>query len=655
MALITFKNLSKFFGAQDILKGVDWSIEDGRRIGLIGPNGAGKTTIFRLLLGEEEPSSGSISRAKGLSIGHLSQHPTFTPGHTLHQEMLTAKPQLAEIEEAMKKAEHDMADPVVTGDDAKMQRVLERYSDLQGQFAALDGYSYEARVESVLEGMHFKKEDFDREVLSFSGGEQTRLMLAKLLVSEPQLLLLDEPTNHLDTMMCEWLEDFLKSYHGSMVCISHDRYFLDHVAEEIVQLHEAELTSYPGNYTQYKALKEVEQEKVAKDYVEQKAMIARTEDFIQRNIAGQNTKQAQGRRKMLDKLERVEGPERKKKNMNINILSKGTSGKDVLKVEGLSKAFGERTLFKPFDAFIYRSERVGLIGPNGTGKSSMIKVLVGKEPATTGRTVLGHGVALGYYDQLQSSLTPTHTAMEEIWSLLPGEGQQTIRGLGGRFLFSGSDIDKKVSSLSGGEKARLMLCKLMIEGPNFLVMDEPTNHLDIQSREVVEEALDEFEGTLLVVSHDRYFLDREVTQIWEIDNGEIVRWEGNYSAYLEQKKARGLEQAGNVSKPKPKTQPKQEAPKPSFKDLKDSELEDSRQKEKRAGEISKRQAELEKSIAKLEADKKQMEDEFLDPELTKRPDKMKNLSERYSKTKDELEAQFDKWQELETRKSALAT
>ena len=567
MALITFKHLSKFFGAQDILKGADWSIEDGRRIGLIGPNGAGKTTIFKLLLGEEEPSSGSISRGKGLTIGHLSQHPVFVPGHTLHQEMLTAKPQLAEIEEAMKKAEHDMADPVVTGDDAKMQRVLERYSDLQGQFAALDGYSYEARVESVLEGMHFKKEDFDREILSFSGGEQTRLMLAKLLVSEPQLLLLDEPTNHLDTMMCEWLEDFLKSYHGSMVCISHDRYFLDHVAEEIVELHDAELTVYPGNYTQYKALKEVEQEKVAKDYVEQKAMIARTEDFIQRNIAGQNTKQAQGRRKMLDKLERVEGPERKKKNMNINILSKGASGKDVLKVENLSKAFGERTLFRPFDAFVYRSERVGLIGPNGTGKSSMIKVLVGKEPATTGRTVLGHGVILGYYDQLQSSLTPTHTAMEEIWSLLPGEGQQTIRGLGGRFLFSGSDIDKKVSLLSGGEKARLMLCKLMIEGPNFLVMDEPTNHLDIQSREVVEEALDEFEGTLLVVSHDRYFLDREVTQIWEIDNGEIVRWDGNYSAYLEQKKARLLDQSENAPKAKLKPQPKQEAPKPAFKDI----------------------------------------------------------------------------------------
>ena len=533
MALVTFKNLSKFFGAQDILKGADWSIEDGRRIGLIGPNGAGKTTIFRLLLGEEEPSSGSISRPKGLTIGHLSQHPTFGEGHTLHQEMLTAKPELAEIEEGMKKAEHDMADPVITADDAKMQRVLERYSDLQSQFAVLDGYAYEARIESVLEGMRFNKADFDRPIASFSGGEQTRLMLAKLLVSEPQLLLLDEPTNHLDTMMCEWLEEFLKTYHGSMVCISHDRYFLDHVAEEIVELHEAELTAYPGNYTAYKALKEVEQEKVAKDFTEQKAMIARTEEFIRRNIAGQNTKQAQGRRKMLEKLERVEGPERKKKNISLNIHSKGASGKDVLKVEGLSKAYGERVLFKPFDSMVYRSERVGLIGPNGTGKSSMIKVLVGKEEATSGKIVLGHGVQLGYYDQLQSSLKPGNTAMEEIWGLLPGEGQQTIRGLGGRFLFSGSDIDKKVSSLSGGEKARLMLCKLMIEGPNFMVMDEPTNHLDIQSREVVEEALDDFEGTLLVVSHDRYFLDREVTQIWEIDNGEIVRWEGNYSSYLE--------------------------------------------------------------------------------------------------------------------------
>ena len=656
MPLLTLNNVSKFFGAQDILKGASWSIEERRRIGLIGPNGAGKTTIFKMLLGTEETSSGSISRAKNLTIGHLSQNPSFKPGHTLHQEMLTARPELAELETAMKKAEHDMSDPEVASDADRMEKVMNRYADLQSQFATLDGYSYEARVESVLEGMRFHKDDFDREITSFSGGEQTRLMLAKLLISEPQLLLLDEPTNHLDTMMCEWLEEFLKTYHGSMVCVSHDRYFLDNVAEEIVELRNAELFSYPGNYSDYKEQKEFEDEKKKEDFAEQKAFIAKTEDFIRRNIAGQNTKQAQSRRRMLEKLDRVDGPDKKKKTISMNIHSKGASGKDVLKIEGLSKAFGERTLFKPFDAMIYRAERVGLIGPNGCGKSTMIKVMVGKEPASTGKTSQGHGVMLGYYDQFQASLDPKNTAMEEIWSLLPGEGQQTIRGLGGRFLFSGGDIDKKVSSLSGGEKARLMLCKLMIEGPNLLVMDEPTNHLDIQSREVVEGALDEFEGTLLVVSHDRYFLDREVTQIWEIDNGEIVVWEGNYSEYLEQKKARQAELEANPSakpRPKPKPEPAKAEPVSASSDAKDSELEDPKQKQKRAAQLAKRQEELEKEIARLEKEKKELEDGFLDPELTKRPDKMKNLSEKYSKTKDELDSVFNKWQELEERKSGL--
>jgi ATP-binding cassette subfamily F protein 3 len=295
---------------------------------------------------------------------------------------------------------------------------------------------------------------------------------------------------------------------------------------------------------------------------------------------------------------------------------------------------------------IYRGERVGLIGPNGSGKSTMIKLLVGMEPASGGQSKLGHGVNLGYYDQFQSSLKPEHTAMEEIWSLLPGEGQQSVRGMGGRFLFSGTDIEKKVSSLSGGEKARLMLCKLMIQGPNFLVMDEPTNHLDIQSREVIEEALDEFEGTLLVVSHDRYFLDREVEQIWEIDGGKIQRFEGNYSEYLEQKKL-GLAAAPPESKPKPKALP---SPVPDAKEL---EADAARQRQKRAKELQKRQEELEKNLARLEEEKKSLEDQFLDPELSKRPDKMRLLSERYSKLKDELESHFDKWQELEERKEGL--
>ena len=651
MPLVTFSKVSKFYGARDIVEEANWAIEDNRRIGLIGNNGAGKTTFFKMLLGEEEPSGGDISRQKGLTIGHLSQHPQFTPGHTLHQEMLMARPELAGLEDEMARLEHAMSDPDVAADADKMEKVMNRYADVQGQFTALDGYAYESRAEGVLEAMRFSKAEFDRDVASFSGGEKTRLMLAKLLISQPKLLLLDEPTNHLDTRMTEWLEEFLLGYDGSIVIISHDRYFLDNVVTEIVELKDARLKYYPGNYTFYKENKGKEQELAAKALDEQKALISRTEDFIARNIAGQNTKQAQARRKMLEKLERVEGPEKKARGISFEINQKQASGKEVAIFHSVGKSFGERTLLKPFENTLYRSRRVGLIGPNGAGKTTLLKVLVGKEPASVGSTQLGSGVDLGYYDQFQSDLTEKATVMEELWSLKPGEGQQAIRGLGGRFLFSGTDIEKKISSLSGGERARLILAKLMVKGPNFLVMDEPTNHLDILSREVVEEALDEFEGTLLVVSHDRYFLDRECDQIWELDDQAITIYEGNYTEYRAEKKKQekaALRQAqGELSASKPKEKQKENAPSKA-------QLERDADKEaaRKVKELARRQKELEEKIAGLEAKKKELEDQFLDPALMQRADKMRTLSEQLGKVKDELEATFDKWQELETRKEA---
>jgi ATP-binding cassette subfamily F protein 3 len=645
MPLVTFSNLSKFFGARDIVENANWAIEDGRRIGLIGNNGAGKTTLFKLLLGEEQPTSGNISRQKGLTVGHLSQHPTFGEGHTLYQEMLTAKPELLKLQTQMTDLEHQMADPAVTGDAAMMEKVMEKYGAAQSHFAALDGYAYESDAESVLEAMRFTKAEYERPIDSFSGGEKTRLMLAKLLVSKPQLLLLDEPTNHLDTRMCEWLEEFLLSYPGSIVCISHDRYFLDNVCNEIVELKDCRLTYYPGNYTFYKENKEKAQELAAKAHEEQKAFVAKTQDFIQRNIAGQNTKQAQSRRRMLDKLERVEGPERKARGMGFEINQKQASGKEVAKFEGVGKVFGERRLLKPFEAILYRGYRVGLIGPNGCGKSTLLKVLTGKEPATEGKTALGSGVDLGYYDQFQASLDPKNTVMEEIWRLLPGEGQQSIRGLGGRFLFSGDDIDKKVGSLSGGEKARLMLAQLMIQGPNFLVMDEPTNHLDILSREVVEEALDDFEGSLLVVSHDRYFLDRECSHIWEVEDGKIECYEGNYTEYLAEKKKREKALAGQPVKAVKAIKPEEKAPSAAQVEREERKLD-----QKKQDQLKKRQQELEARMAELETMKKELEDKFLDPALANDAKRMLQLKTTYDGCKNELDAAFDKWQELEERK-----
>ncbi|MGH7443199.1 MAG: ABC-F family ATP-binding cassette domain-containing protein, partial [bacterium] len=531
-------------------------------------------------------------------------------------------------------------------DTERLDKVMARYSDVQERYSALDGYAYESKAEGVLGAMRFLPEDFDRNLEGFSGGEKTRLMLAKLLISQPKLLLLDEPTNHLDTGMCEWLEDFLKDYPGSLVCISHDRYFLDHVVNEIAELKDCRLKLYPGNYSFYKANKDKEQELAAKALDEQKAMIARTEDFIQRNIAGQNTKQAQSRRRMLEKLERVEGPEKKARGMGFVIKQKQASGKEVVVFEDLEKSFGTRCLLKPFTRTLYRGARVGLIGPNGAGKTTLLKVLIGREPASGGAVVIGKGVDLGYYDQMQSDLSDKNTVMEEIWSLLPGEGQQTIRGVGGRFLFSGADIDTRIVSLSGGEKARLVLAKLMLKGPNFLVMDEPTNHLDILSREVVEEALDEFEGTLLCVSHDRYFLDRECEQIWELDDAGIRVHDGNYSVYLADRRRR--EKNGVPELKVAQVKKSVEAPPPA-----QTGREQAKDSQKRARELARRQQELEQAISALEAEKKVIEDQFMDPALTQRPDKMRALSERLSKVKDELEADFDKWQELELRKESV--
>jgi ATP-binding cassette subfamily F protein 3 len=650
MSLINLDHVFKAFGARDILKDVSWAIEERRRIGLIGPNGAGKTTLFKMLLAQEEPTSGNIARAKTLSIGYLSQHPTFPEGHTLHQEMLLAQPELSVIEEAMAKAEAEMADPAVAADADKLEKVMERYAKLQDEFQAKDGYSYEARVDAILHGMEFSKKDYDRKLSSFSGGEQTRLMLAKLLLTSPQLLLLDEPTNHLDVETCEWLEGFLKEYEGTLICISHDRYFLDRVVTEIVELEDCDLTEYPGNYTQYKKFKAEELEQAIKEYELQKAHIARTEEFIRRNIAGQNTKQAQGRRKMLAKLERMERPTTREKKISLTFNSKGASGKEVVTIEGVSKTFGERQLFAPFDGHIYRQQRVGLIGPNGCGKSTFVKILCGKEPASAGKAELGHGVALGYYDQFQTSLSPQNRAMDEIWNLIPQAPQQEVRGVLGRFLFPGDDVEKKVASLSGGEKARLMLAKLVLEGPNFLVLDEPTNHLDISSREVVEEALDEFEGTLLMVSHDRYFLDREATHIWEIRDGRVYQFVGNYTAWHEEKKKGGKgtplsaapaprEESKPAPKPEPKPEPKRE---PSPQKL----------EQKAQQQHKKRQAELEKSISDLEKKKAAMQDEFANPELAKNPENMKQLKAAYAQLEEELAFLFNKWQELEERTTA---
>jgi ATP-binding cassette, subfamily F, member 3 len=661
MSLIIFNRVTKFFGAQDLLKDASWAVESGRKIGLIGANGTGKTTVFKMILGQEEATEGAVSRQNGLKVGYLPQKPAFKPGHTLIQEMFSSQPELSLIEEELKKIEHKMSEPEIKKDSDLLKKVMDRYADLQAKFTALDGYSYESKIDAVLNGMRFYKQDYEREVASFSGGEQTRLMLAKLLLQSPDLLLLDEPTNHLDTQLCEWLEKFLRDFKGTLICISHDRYFLDQVVDEIVELDQCCFTVYPGNYSYYKECKEQEKQQQIKDYAQQKAFIGKTQDFIRRNIAGQNTKQAQSRRKMLDKMEKMDRPDTKVRKVGLSFNFSGPSGKDVLKAQGVSQSFGERKILDNFSTMIYRGERIGLIGPNGCGKSTLLKILCQKITPDSGEVILGQKVELGYYDQMLANLDLGNRVMDEIWNLIPGETQQQVRGVGGRFLFSGKDIEKKVSSLSGGERARLILAKLMLKGPNFLVMDEPTNHLDIVSREAVEEALDEFEGTVLTVSHDRYFLDREVTQIWEIGAEGIRVFNGNYSEYLREKQKNSKnsdwaseKKPGNkTAKEKKTVEPEKISGQPESKDEHRRQRDENKQYLRDIEKLKKRQEELENIISGLEKKKKDLEDNFLDPELVKNAERFKQLNQDYNLTKNELDAAFDKWQELEERKSGM--
>ncbi len=547
--LFRFEDVHKSYGGHDILRGVTCQVNAGEHIGLVGRNGAGKSTLFRLLCGLDQPDRGRIVRLNNLSLGLLEQHPHFPPDVTTLDAALSVFAALQAMEREMRQLEQAMAEAGRNAED--LARTLERYSELQHRFEAQGGFTYPARTEEVLFGLGFSRDDFAKPAVSLSGGQQGRLHLAMLLLRQPDLLLLDEPTNHLDLRAIEWLEEFLLGYEAAYVVISHDRFFLDRVTTRTIELDRGKTTSYTGGFTEYVAKRDALREMQQRHYEKQQEEIARQEEFIRRNIAGQKTKQAKSRRNLLARMERLEAATVDAPQGNFSLKHVPRSGEWVLTLDNLRVGYNGKAVAGPFNLVVRRGEKLGIVGPNGAGKTTLLKTLLGVIPPVTGELRWGHGVKTAYYDQRLESLTLDNSIFAEMQSLNPSATEYELRSFLARFLFTGDDVFKRIAVLSGGERGRLALAKLIYSRSNTLILDEPTNHLDIPSCEALEMALVQYPGTCLIVSHDRYFLDNVATRLLWLEPGSSRDFDGSYSELWEIRQAEQREAARRAKQDSP--------------------------------------------------------------------------------------------------------
>lgn len=527
MAIITLDRVRKSFGGFDVLDEVSFTIGNNEKVALVGPNGCGKTTILRLICGLEEPDSGSVTILPGTTIGFMPQDSELAGDNTLVDEVSNASTEIKELEKELRRLETAMS---YGGDDVAC--LLEEYGEVQHEFERLGGYAFEAEVKSTLGGLGLGPEHWDKPVSILSGGQKTRAALAKLLLQKPDVLLLDEPTNHLDIEATEWLEEFLQDFPGAVLVVSHDRYFLDRVVTKVIDLHEGFTRSYPGNYTAYARQKQEFLRQQMENFERQQEEIRKLEDFIARYHAGQRHREAKSRQKRLDKMVRIRKPKLETDRVKLRFDAASSSGHIVMDLRDVSKSWGDKPLFSGLNLLVENGDRVGLVGPNGAGKTTLLRMILGDEEVTSGTISLGYNVEIGYFAQDLTELDPENTVLEELLEtqdLIPGEA----RSLLAKFLFRGDDVFKLVSTLSGGERNRLNLAKLMLKRPNVLILDEPTNHLDIDSRQALDQALKEFEGTIILTSHDRYLLNSIATKIVGIQNGSARVFEGNYDYYAE--------------------------------------------------------------------------------------------------------------------------
>ncbi len=535
MILLQASHVTKSYGANIILDDVTLTVQSGERVGLVGANGAGKSTLAKILAGQLPCDAGDIIQPKNVTIGYLAQDSGLNSERSIYQELVSVFNHLAQMELNLRDLEKSISSKTTTNDEKLQQQLLSKYAHLSEKFKELGGYSYHAAIRSVMHGLNLEALGSDSPIKNLSGGQKTLVALAKLLLQAPDVLILDEPTNYLDINTLNWLEQYLKSYSGAILIISHDRYLLDSLVNTIYELESAKIYQYHGNYSAYLEQKAELMAAQLKQYNKQMDEIARMKDFIQRNIARAATsKRAQSRRRMLEKMNVIDKPRSTDKaHFSFNISRQ--SGKEVLKVENLAIGYGENTLAAEINFLIERGERVALMGPNGVGKSTLLKTIIGELKAKHGKIKFGANVEIGYYEQEQAKLYSTKQVLDELWDEYPHINEKDIRTVLGNFLFSGDDVLKSVQDLSGGEKARLALAKLMLKEANFLILDEPTNHLDIYSREVLENALIDFPGTILFVSHDRYFVNKIATRVIELSESQVTNYYGNYDYYVYKK------------------------------------------------------------------------------------------------------------------------
>jgi ATP-binding cassette subfamily F protein 3 len=635
MTILTAHNLGKYFGGQDIFTGLNLFINHNDRIALVGPNGEGKTTLLRIFVGLELPSKGNVHKAKGLRPGYLEQHPSLiSTDDNVWTLVLNAFVDLQQQEAEIKALEAALAQEA---DATRYNQLLEKYGEAQAQFEHAGGYSYEQTIEQVLTGLGFKRENYETPLSQLSGGEQSRAHLARLLLEQPDLLLLDEPTNHLDPAAIEWLEDFLQNWPGALVVVAHDRYFLDKVATRVWEMSFGTVETYRGNFSHYVNQRAQRLERREKEYQAQQQFIAKEEEFIQRNLAGQRSKEAKGRRTRLERLAKL-APPREYKNLNLPLQATLRSGDLVLATHDLVVGYpDDEPLFTCPDLEIKRGYRVALLGPNGAGKTTFIKTILGQVEPKKGAVRIGAGVEIGYFAQTQASLNLEATVLDEILSVenLPlGEARNYL----GRFLFSGDDVFKPVGALSGGERSRVALAKLTLTGANFLILDEPTNHLDIPSQEILENVLSNFGGTILLVSHDRYFIDALATHTWALEPAtqSVIVIEGGYSDYLTYCKIQEASSNGTGQK-SIKAKSKQKISREEAKAKK-------RTAEKRARQI----AEIESIIEATEAKLAQLTQQIEEASQAQDVSRIQQLGHDYQTNATKLEELLTQWAEMET-------
>ena len=636
MIVLSCNNLNKSFGIDLVLENINFTVNENDKIGIIGVNGTGKTTLFKIISGIYGYDSGDIYTSKDCEIGYLEQNTNFHSENTIFEEVLEVFKDIIDMENYLRELEDKIAKESSNSNSTNLEKLMNEYSNKLELFSDINGYGYKSEAKGILKGLGFSDEDMSKPISILSGGEKTRVLLGKLLLKKPNLLLLDEPTNHLDSEAIEWLEVFLKQYKGTVILISHDRYFLDQVVNRIFEIHNKKLKSYNGNYSKFLELSATEKEIEQKKYDDQQKEIKKQEESIERLKAygrEKHLKRARSKEKSLDKVEILDKPESYRKKAKIEFNPTITSGNDVLKLRNVSMGYGERILFKDLNLDIYRGEKVALIGANGIGKSTLFKIIMKELTPYSGEIKFGTNVNVSYFHQEQKTLDLNNTIIDEIWNNNPNLTQTSIRSMLGSFLFQGEEVFKQISTLSGGERARIAILKLILSNANLLLLDEPTNHLDIDSKEVLEQALSGYTGTIFTISHDRYFLNTVVDKVLVLDENGITEYLGNYDYYIEKKKQ--IQDLNQIEENEEKTK---------------TQLKDEKRKEREQRELEKKnrikRQNIEKDIEETELKIEELDILLCQEEVYSNPEKSKQVSQEKISLEDKLANLYDEWENL---------